>query len=115
MSGLEGLDYPTRLRRLNLFSIKGRHKRSDLIKVWKAFRSDVDIIGLFEREFHTSTRGHSYKLSVPLCHSEGLRRFFNVRTVQEWNTLPATVVEALTLTTFKARLDAHMGLRFFEV
>ena len=115
VSGLEGLDYPTRLRRLNLFSIKGRHKRSDLIKVWKAFRSDVDIIGLFEREFHTSTRGHSYKLSVPLCHSEGLRRFFNARTVQEWNTLPATVVEALTLTTFKARLDAHMGLRFFEV
>ena len=115
VSGLEGLDYPERLQRLNLFSIRGRLKRADLIKLWKAFRSDVDILGLFEREFHTSTRGHRYKLSLPLCHSESLRRFFSARTVEEWNRLPATVVEAQTLTTFKARLDAHMGQRFFAI
>ena len=115
VSGLEGLEYPARLRRLNLFSIKGRLERSDLIKLWKSFRSDVDLLSLFERQFHSSTRGHRYKLSLPLCHSESFRRFFSVRTVREWNRLPATVVEADTLATFKARLDAHMGVRFFSV
>ena len=117
VSGMEGLSYPDRLRRLNLYSIKGRLLRSDLIKIWKAFWCEIDVglLGLFERQFHISTRGHRFKLSLPLCHSETLRRFFNARTVLEWNSLPAEVVEAQTISTFKSRLDNHMGHKFFAI
>ena len=117
VSGLEGLAYQDRLKRLNLYSIKGRLLRSDLIKLWKAFDSDGDLnlLSLFERQYHATTRGHRHKVSLPRCHSDTFRRFLSVRTVELWNNLPANVVEAQNITTFKARLDAHMGFRFFEV
>ena len=37
-----------------------------------------------------------------------------MRVVQDWNSLPPGVVEVATLNTFKARLDKHMGVRFYE-
>lgn len=117
VSGLEGLEYEDRLKILNLYSIRGRLVRSDLIKVWRAFQSDgdIDLLSLFERHYHAATRGHSYKISLPRCHSNTLRRFLSARTVEIWNGLPTDVVQAQTVTTFKARLDAHMGPRFFAV
>ena len=116
ISGLSGLTYPARLRALKLFSIRGRLFRMDLIKLWKIFHMQCseELSSLFEREFHVATRGHAFKLSVPRCHTDKLRRFFSVRVVQDWNSLPPGVVEVATLYTFKARLDKHMGVRFYE-
>ena len=37
------LDYVSRLRSLDLFSIKGRLLRLDLIQVWKSFHMEVDL------------------------------------------------------------------------
>jgi len=113
--GLAGVEYPHRLRRLGLFSVKGRLLRADLIKVWKAFNSEIDVgLGaMFERLFHPATRGHNLKLSVPRCRSEISRRFFNVRVVPTWNSLPATVVEAESVHSFKTRLDAHLEDVFY--
>ena len=115
--GLESLDYPTRLSRLNLFSIKGRLLRADLIKVWKIFHSEVDVglMTILERQFHGATRGHQLKLSVPVCRSELRRRFFGVRVVPLWNSLPAPVAEASSIGSFKSRLDGLLGDIFFEV
>ena len=115
--GMEGLNYSDRLRRLNLYSIQGRLLRTDLIKVWKSFCPIVEVgmLNIFERQFHTATRGHRLKLSMPSCRSETLRRFLSVRIIREWNCLPANVVEARTIDSFKNRLDACMGQRFFEV
>ena len=73
-----------------------------------------ELSSLFEREFHVATRGHAFKLSIPRCHTDKLRRFFSVRVVQDWNSLPPGIVEVATLNTFKARLDMHMGVRFYE-
>ena len=115
--GMEGLSYPERLQRLNLYSIQGRLLRTDLIKVWKSFSPEVDVglLNLFEKQFHSATRGHMFKLSLPATHTETLRRFLSVRIVREWNSLPASVVEARSTNSFKSRLDAHMGQRFFDV
>ena len=117
VTGLESFSYSDRLKQLNLFSIRGRLLRTDLIKLWKAFVFDAEsnLLSLFERQFHAATRGHSYKLSLPRCYSDTLRRFLSVRVVEIWNGLPASIIEARTLITFKARLDAHMGSKFFEV
>ena len=42
----------------------------------------------------TSTRGHDFKLSIPVCRSE-VRRTFGARVVRVWNSLSSQVVEAL--------------------
>ena len=41
IEGMVGLDYGTRLERLGLFSVAGRHLRADLIKVWKLFHHEL--------------------------------------------------------------------------
>ena len=43
IDGLTGLDYVSRLKKIGLYSIKGRLLRIDLIQIWKAFHSDVDV------------------------------------------------------------------------
>ena len=89
--------------------------RTDLIKVWKAFNgvTDVGLSGLLERRFHESTRGHSLKLSIPLCRSEIRRRFWSVRCVSAWNELPQDIVQSGTIESFKRKLDIFMGDRFY--
>ena len=116
VTGLSRTDYGVRLQRLKLFSVLGRFLRSDIIKVWKVFNSEIatGLEGMFEREFHRATRGHAFKLSNPLCHSETRRRFLNARVVGVWNGLPSTVVECRTVESFKARLDQHMGEVFYD-
>ena len=110
MFGLSGMNYPSRVCHLKLFSIRGRMFRTLLIKIWKVFNSEVDVClsSVFERQSHVSTRGHSFKLSVPICRSELRRRFFNVRNVSTWNSLPAAIVDAGSLDSFKARWDCSL-------
>ena len=116
VSGLSSLDYSTRLRRLQIYSIKGRLLRADLIKVWKIFHPvvDVGLMSVFEREFHGATRGHRMKISIPLCRNDVRRRFFNVRVANLWNSLPSEVVEADSISTFKSGLDRVLGDRFYD-
>ena len=116
VTGLFGVRYRDRLQSLNLFSVQGRFLRSDLIKVWKVFHAEVStgLESMFEREFHSATRGHNFKLSNPLCHSEARRRFLNSRVVGVWNSLPAAVVDCETVESFKVMLDHHMGERFYD-
>ena len=92
--GMQQLDYPTRLRRLSLFSIRGRLLRKDLIKVWKAFNEhDVGLSDLFEMAQYSGTRGHRYKVYPSV--SWGIeKKFFSVRVVSVWNSLPSSIVES---------------------
>ena len=115
--GMEGLNYLERLKELRLFSICGRMLRTDLIKVWKIFHADVDVglDSIFERNSHSATRGHSFKLSVPRCRSELRRRYFNVRCVQVWNNLPEVAVSLDSVASFKRYLDGHLGHLFFQL
>ena len=114
---MERLSYPSRLLQLKLYSVQGRLLRADLVKVWKAFNSELDVglSEIFERRLHAATRGHRYKLSVPRCRTELRRRFFSVRVVSVWNGLPGEVVGAGSLETFKAKLDEAVGDMFYRV
>ena len=113
--GFERVQYCDRLKSLGLFSVFGRLLRMDLIKIWKGFHPEVDvgISGLFDMAQYSGTRGHLFKLSVPRCHSEVLRRSFGVRRVKIWNDLPAHVVETSCLTTFKRFLDMELGSKLY--
>ena len=115
VEGMSGLDYRDRLVTLELFSIRGRMLRADLIKVWKAFNAEINVglEGLLERSFHGSTRGHDLKLSIPRCRTEARRRFWGVRCVTAWNALPWDVVMCPSVETFKRKLDLFMGDKLY--
>ena len=117
ISGMRALPYTECLKSLELFSVYGRMVRGDLIKIWQAFHPVVDIVGLrnlLDTQTHSATRSNGYKLAVPRCRLELHRRFWSVRCVQRWNSLPAEVVQAPSLESFKRRLDAHLSELLFE-
>ena len=89
ISGLEGMQYGDRLRRLNLFSFQGRMLRADLILVWKIFHgySAIEPSDIFVPPQLDRTRGHPFKIAVQRCRLNVRKRFFSVRVVQGWNSL----------------------------
>ena len=109
------LEYAERLKEAGLYSVAGRFLRMDLIKVWKAFHCEIDVglRGIFETAQYAGTRGHSFKLSIPICHSEVKRRSLGVRCVSEWNALSPLTVESGSLEMFKRRLDRELGHKLF--
>ena len=117
IEGMVGLDYGTRLERLGLFSVAGRHLRADLIKVWKLFhREDRELFdGLFDRRTHASTRGHEFKLAVPRSRTDVKHRFFSSRVVSVWNGLPEIAVLAGSVDGFKKCLVEFRRELFYGV
>ena len=101
---------------MKLFSIQGRMLRADLIKIWKAFNAEVEVgLGdIYERQSHSATRGHSFKISVHLCRTELRRRLFNVSCVGIWNGLPVDTVNSNSVDKLKRLLDVVLGNRFYE-
>ena len=67
-------------KKIGLYSIERRLLRIDLIQIWKAFHIDINVglSEIFEYARNTRTRGHVYKLSIPLCRKDvnsGVYRF----------------------------------------
>ena len=114
--GMEHLSYADRLRGLNLYSVKGRLLRADLIKCFKIFNrlSPISPTDLFEPSPVVHTRGHRYKIFRPRASLESRRRFFSVRCVDAWNSLPDDLVVCGSVAAFKSGLHAHLGDQLFE-
>ena len=117
ITGMDGLDYVSRLRRVGLYSVRGRCIRADLIKVWKVFhgRSSDALRTLFDCRTHSATRRHEFKLAVPRCRLEMRRRFLAVRVVSLWNGLSAAAVGLETLGSFKGYLDGNLSDLFYRI
>ena len=101
--GLNNLPYDERLSSLNLFSIRGRLLRADLIQIWKITHDSVG----------NNLRGHSLKLFHPRCDTDTRQRFFPMRCISVWNSLPEEVVMADNLKSFKNLLHRNMRDSFF--
>ena len=116
IDGLQDMEYKDRLQNLGLFSIEGRLFRADLIKIWKIFnlQTDSSLPNIFTRRSTGVTRGHRFKLVVPVCRTDIKHRFFHVRRLITWNNLPGHIVESETLCSFKSQLDIHMRERFYH-
>ena len=100
--------YEDRLRSLQLPSLYYRRRRGDMIHAFQLFHGGVDAS---PADFFTladgPTRGHPFKVLKPAAETRARRFSFAVRTVNDWNSLPASVVSAPSVSAFKARLDAH--------
>ena len=114
--GLEDMSYLSRLRYLNLFSVKGRLLRADLVKCWKIFhgKCSIDPSELFTFPTRGGTRGHKYKLAHRNSRLECRLRSFSVRIVNIWNDLPCGVVELESLSAFKSALMVSLGDVLFD-
>ena len=106
---IRDLPYTERLRILGLPSLYYRRRRGDMIMVYQLLHEGVDVD---PENFFTSTavgptRGHPWKLMKPRAETRTRRLAFGVRTINDWNALPTSVVAASTLNSFKSRLDTH--------
>ena len=59
----------------------------------------------FVSRVENRTRGHSRMLGLPKARSAIRDRFFALRVVRVWNSLPDSVVSAPSLKSFKYRLS----------
>ena len=113
--GIRTYPYCERLLLLNLFTLDIRLLRGDLILTFRLFVENK-ASSFFTPAGESSLRGHDKKILKPHCRTSTRLRFFYVRVIQPWNSLPQDVVCASSLTCFKTRLDAFLGLvwRYFS-
>jgi len=108
------LDYESRMKALKLPSLKYRRERGDMIEAYKYTHGLYDVHpSPLPLDHNTATRGHIFKLEKKRSSKTIKQKFFTRRVVNEWNTLPETVVEAPSLNSFKSRLDKHWSDRMY--
>ena len=111
IDGLSGLEYPERLRRLNLPTMLYRRARGDMIEIYKHFHvyNKSTISSSFQPR-HRLSRKHGFQIHqlTPKDGKRGVQtNSFYFRCASAWNNLPDYVVSAKDINTFKNRLDEH--------
>ena len=52
------------------------------------------------------TRGYKFKLKKPITKNKTRKCFFvSIRVINDWNSFPTVVVNAVSLNSFKTKLD----------
>ena len=101
--------YNNRLAKLKIDSLEVRRIKIDLCMYFKILNQmiDLDISKFLKIAPDTSvTRGHSFKLlKVSKCNNDKKLYAFRNRQIDCWNSLPSSVVEFTSLSSFKFRLN----------
>ena len=96
---LRNLSYEERLKQLNMFTLHKRRVTGDMIEVFKILNKFDKInpeVVLFETKNALITRSNSMKLKVQKYNTITRKSYFNVRVVDHWNRLPASIVNSKT-------------------
>ena len=104
----ENLSYPERLQRLDLPSLTHRRRRGDLIELYKYFKDPSQFNSLRINISRTNTRGHNYKIVKERWSTSTRKNFFHIKCANDWNSLPAEIVNSPNLPIFKNRLDKYL-------
>ena len=51
------------------------------------------------------TRGYNFKLYKPLVQTIICKHFFSIRVINNWSSLPYEIVNAVSVDSFKSKLD----------
>ena len=108
------MSHEGRLRDLGLPSLQHRRRRGDMIYAYKIFTGvvDIDKADFFETS-SSSTRGHQYKIKKKKATKTSRINTFSNRIIDDWNSLPSNVVSAVSVNSFKERLDDHWKDKIF--
>ena len=100
------ISYDRRLARLNLFSLKKRRLRSQLIETFKILKGieNIDYRKLFTLSSN-QTRSNGWKLDLKRFNTSQCGNFFTYKIASHWNKLPADVVNSASVNQFKNKLD----------
>ena len=103
LPGLANLSYAESISILKLQSLEHRRLICDLIETYKIIHnlSTLQFDDFFSYPTCNSTRGHPFRLSVPVAKIDARKHFFACRVVPIRNFLPNNVVMAQTLQSFK--------------
>lgn len=99
--------YGKRLEILHLTTLSERRLRGDLIETYKILTGqyNLPIKDMFVLKSSRFQRGHSLKLNRSHANTNVAYHFLTNRIVNVWNELPADVVSAPSVNSFKNRLD----------
>ena len=105
------LEYPERLKELNLTTLELRRKRGDLIQIYKIFKNidnvNINIGSVIQNRYHT--RSHNYQIERdPFVNCPMRNNYLPNRSATTWNILPYDIVNAKSVNVFKAKLDEHL-------
>ena len=116
IEGFSDLSYWQRLQTLDLYSVRGRLLRADLLKCWRIFNGKCGIKAseMFLLAPVVGTRGHRYKIAHVFSSLECCRRFFGLRVVTIWNDLSDHLVTPNCVSSFKAGLHESLGDLLFQ-
>ena len=110
--GMSGLTYTERLKALDLPTLQYRRYRGDMIELYKLFHRCYDqhasktiMESLRSNTPRQSSRNHPFTIYKVPCTKAVRRSSFKCRVTDQWNNLPAYVVEAPSVNAFKNRLD----------
>ena len=98
--GLFNCTYDDRLRNLGLERLEVRRIRADLILCYKILFGLNRTTVKFEFQTYSKTRGHQFKLKLPVIRTDAQKFFFIYRTAKIWNELP-TYTDFSSLQKFK--------------
>jgi Reverse transcriptase (RNA-dependent DNA polymerase)/Endonuclease-reverse transcriptase len=106
LCGLWDVPYVDRLRRCGLQSLELRRTISDLVLCYKIVHKLIalNIEDFFVFDTNSVTRGHCFKMRIPLCSTNLRQTSFAVRVLPIWNALPAALVSPVNLSKFKRDL-----------
>jgi len=110
IDGCTNLKYENRLSKLKLTTMEDRHRRADMLQVYKVLN---DRSGIYPRNFlklnDRPGRINSMKLYKQRVNKELKRNSFTSRTIDYWNELPEQVVRADSVNVFKGEYDHLVG------
>ncbi len=114
---LRHVPYEAVLMQLRLFPLTHRRIRGHLLVMFKITHSllEFPIASTFVYPTHQGLRGHAFKFHKQRCCTRRRKFAFTIRAVPFWNKLPAETVNASSVKSFKALLDARWHSLFPKV
>ena len=105
---IRNMDYPDRLKALKLTTLTYRRKRTDVLQVYRIINKidNLNFEDFFKRN-EMNTRGHDWKLVKPWAGSKLRQNTFSYRVINDWNSLPAEVINSPSINSFKNALEKH--------
>ena len=122
VDGLHKLNYPERLKKLDLPTLAYRRARGDMIQVYNHFHKyDWNTLPHSFKQQNRVSRKHDFQV-VWRKPNDGVRGIqsnsFYYRTTKTWNDLPKEVVNARDVNSFKNRLDKvwkNNSIKFYNI